>query len=107
MALIIDWIGGNCPVQAEGTFDNNSFYFRARWEHWTLTVGCGTGEDSVFSDPIWNAGEKYGGGDPYAAGWMSEEEAMRLIRACYDKWLLGGRGGEWPGPGISGGSHGD
>ena len=29
MTLAIDWIGGNCPVQAEGTIDGKRFYFRS------------------------------------------------------------------------------
>jgi hypothetical protein len=28
--IVIDSIGGNCPVQAEGSFDGMRFYFRAR-----------------------------------------------------------------------------
>ena len=30
---------GNCPVQAEGTFDGAFFYFRARGENVKLLVG--------------------------------------------------------------------
>lgn len=38
MGITIDSIGGNCPVQAEGSFDDKRFYFRARGEEWSFTV---------------------------------------------------------------------
>ena len=33
--LMIDWCGGNCPVQAEGKINGKPFYFRARGECWS------------------------------------------------------------------------
>jgi hypothetical protein len=70
----IDTIGGNCPVQAEGTINGKPFYFRARGTHWSLRVG---GAD-VVGDPAWEYEEPYGEG-PYDAGWMSEQEARQFI----------------------------
>lgn len=72
--LIIEQIGGNCPVQAEGLIDDQPFYFRARGEHWSIGIG-----GDVVGDPDWYHEEEYPGGE-YAAGWMSEDEARAFIR---------------------------
>lgn len=71
--VVIDWLGGNCPVQAEGTVDGKPFYFRARGEHWSLGIG---GEPVCA--PEWEHEEEVDGG-MYAAGWMSELEAKHCI----------------------------
>lgn len=72
--IIITSLGGNCPVQAEGTIDGKEFYFRARGERWSMSIG---GSD-VVGDPEWYYEEDYGAG-PFAAGWMSEDEARAFI----------------------------
>jgi hypothetical protein len=73
--LEIDWIGGNCPVQAEGTFDGHAFYFRARGTVVTLDVG----------DDEWSwTGPQYEWPD---AGWISEDTARAFIADAYDEWL--------------------
>lgn len=69
----IDWIGGNCPVQAEGRIDNKPFYFRARGQHWSIGVG---GEP--VDHPAWSYDEDYGD-DQHAAGWMEIPVALELI----------------------------
>ena len=71
--LEIDWIGGNCPVQAEGRIDGKPFYFRARGQRWTIGIG-----GKVVSSPDWGYGEYYGEG-PFEAGWMDEDTAMGFI----------------------------
>lgn len=72
--LVIDTIGGNCPVQAEGTIDGQEFYFRARGMRWSLSVG---GRD-VVGAPDWYYEEPYGE-EEFAAGWMTEDEARAFI----------------------------
>jgi hypothetical protein len=82
----IDSIGGNCPVQAYGLIDGEPFYFRARWEHWSLSVGSDDEDPSdlglygrdVVGNPRWYHEEDWGDG-PFEAGWMPEEEARRMI----------------------------
>lgn len=76
--IVIDQLGGCCPVQAEGTVNGSPFYFRARGMGWTFSVGedpvevcCGYSEGFHYE-------EEYGDG-PYAAGWMSEDEARAFI----------------------------
>lgn len=78
--LTIDYLGGNCPVQAEGTLDGLPFYFRARGEHWSFRVG---GAD-VVSAPEWEYEEFYG--EWPAAGWMTEAEAVAAINKAESLW---------------------
>jgi len=81
MDLVIDTIGGNCPVQATGTINGKPFYFRARGEHWRI----GVGGDPVM-DPEWSVERRWGAGE-FAASWMSEDEALALIERslkCFD-----------------------
>ena len=81
MELNITMIGGNCPVQAEGDIDGKPFYFRARGQHWSMSIG---GPDPV-SEPEGNHVETYGDG-PFDAGWMSEDEARRCIDMAAAAW---------------------
>jgi hypothetical protein len=69
----IDLIGGNCPVQADGTINGVEFYFRARGSRWSIGIG-----GDVVGAPNWYYGEPYGDG-PYDAGWMTEGEARAFI----------------------------
>jgi hypothetical protein len=80
MELKIDHIGGFCPVQAEGTIDGVPFFFRARGSHWSIGIG---------EDPV---GIMLGNRDGWLkladygvfpqAGYMSLEEATRIIEEC-------------------------
>jgi hypothetical protein len=72
-SIIYDWIGGNCPLQAEGWIDGLKFYFRARGNRWTLDIG-----GDPLSHPDWSIEQPYGS-EPFAAGWMSEDEAKAFI----------------------------
>ena len=89
MTLQISMIGGNCPVQAEGTIDGKPFYFRARGMRWTMGVGgdpLGHPTDPSMERPDWYA-ECTWGDVPFAAGWMSEAEARRLIEWCASEYV--------------------
>ena len=77
----IDTIYGNCPVQAEGAIDGEPFYFRARGEHWSMSIGG----DDVVGEPDWYYDEDYGRG-PFVAGWMSVEEAKLFIEQAARQW---------------------
>ena len=72
--IVIDWLDGLCPVQAEGTIDGEPFYFRARWSHWAVSVG---GEDVVMR-PSWRHEELYAD-ERFAAGYMSHDEVRAFI----------------------------
>lgn len=69
----INQIGGNCPVQAEGTIDGEPFYFRARGQRWSI----GIGGDTVMK-PDWYYEQPYGE-QQFDAGWMSVDEARAFI----------------------------
>lgn len=69
----VNQIGGNCPVQAEGTIDGHSFYFRARGSRWSIEIGG----DIDAGNPLWTYSESYGVWPD--AGWMPEVEALAFI----------------------------
>lgn len=75
MSIKIETLGGNCPVQGEGTIDGVPFYFRARGEHWTLSVSK---NQEIGSEADWMVRIRYSR-DTFGAGWMTEDEARRLI----------------------------
>ena len=81
----LEFLGGNCPVQGEGTIDGKAFYFRARGQSWTMGIG---GSDPSGS-PEWFYEEGYGDG-PFDAGWMAVDEARALMEKAVGLWR-GGR----------------
>jgi hypothetical protein len=70
--IVIEYLTGNCPVQAEGTVNGVPFYFRARGARWSIQIA------PVGEAHTWEYSEKWGDG-PFAAGWMPEDEARRMI----------------------------
>lgn len=78
---VIEWIGGNCPVQAEGRIRGRKFYFRARGDRWSIGIG---GKD-VVCDPDWYMEEKYGTWPE--AGWMTQDEAVIFIEKAAKKYI--------------------
>jgi hypothetical protein len=75
--FVMRYLGGNYPVQAEGTVDGHAFYFRARGQSWEFHVAPSDG--LIFSDSeVFYMDEPYGDG-PFDAGWMPEEEARAFI----------------------------
>jgi len=72
--ITIKMIGGNCPVQAEGSFDDQTFYFRARYSYWQFHVGP---EDDWFTGREWLLEGEFG--TDYEAGWMCRHEALDII----------------------------
>ena len=73
MNIVIDYLNGNCPVQAEGTVGGKPFYFRARGSRWSLSIG---GEP--VGSPEWYYEQPYGKTE-FAAGYMEQHEALRFI----------------------------
>lgn len=68
--------GGQCPVQCEGKIDGLPFYFRARYERWSLSVADKQDGDAVDAKGFYYE-EPYGA--LFAAGYMPNEEAVRMI----------------------------
>lgn len=81
LSINIDYIGGNCPVQAEGHIGGKPFYFRARGERWTIGIG---GNDCV-TKPEWFYEEPYGE-KPYEAGWMPQHVALAMIAKALSEY---------------------
>lgn len=79
--IVLRYLGGNCPVQSEGTIDGEPFYFRARGEEWSIEIGGGfVLEDAEKGIP--DTGfyyEEEWGDEPYAAGWMPDDVAREMI----------------------------
>lgn len=73
-SYVIESLGGNCPVQAEGRIGGKThFYFRSRGARWEMCIG---GRDVVLR-PQWHYQEAY---EPWPeAGWISEEQAREFI----------------------------
>jgi hypothetical protein len=74
MTVHIEMITGFCPVQAEGTICGVPFYFRGRGRRWRMEIGA----DGAVE---WECSCTWGT-SKYAAGWMPEDEARRLIEWC-------------------------
>lgn len=77
MNLVITMIGGQCPMQAEGTINGKPFYFRARGEHWSFSVGDG----DIHGDTDWYLSVRWSR-DQFGAGWMTEAQARAIIAQC-------------------------
>lgn len=76
MGVAIDFLGGNCPVQADGTVDGKPFYFRSRGASWSMSIG---GAD-VVGEPEWYHEQPYG--EWPAAGWITTDEAEAFIASA-------------------------
>jgi hypothetical protein len=90
-SIEIDWLGGNCPVQAEGKIGGKPFYFRARGSAWAIAIGgdlYATTFGNATDSRGWLYQEEYPGG-PFAAGWMSEAEARAFIEQAAQRYFFG------------------
>lgn len=79
LGIKIDEFGGNCPVQAEGSFDSQRFYFRARYDEWQFYAW--TGDRGYMATPNpdkWVIEREYGEGT-LDAGWMPQHIALGFI----------------------------
>lgn len=72
-------LGGNCPVQGEGTVDGLPWYFRARGCHWTIDVASTPDGDPVEEGDAFHAGGSWGWG--FDASWMEREHAIEIVTA--------------------------
>jgi hypothetical protein len=92
----LDTYGGNCPVQIEGTYQGEPFYFRARGSHWAVYIG----EGALTVDPqALYARDTYrpeGTSDEdarFVAGWMPLDEAFDILRLTLERWRSETKGG--------------
>lgn len=78
-SYVIDWIGGNCPVQAEGMIGGKTrFYFRARGDKWSMEI------TNKSNDSLWYYSEPFGVWPE--AGWITESEARAYIDKAFKLW---------------------
>jgi len=90
----MDGPSGYCPVQAEGTINGSPAYFRARHNSWRLTIAV-NGKDPVLpkeEDTLYERSEDYKPDEPFAAGYMSHEEALEIIERCAGEFDRGSKG---------------
>ena len=81
MKLVIDCLGGNCPVQGKGSVDGVPFYFRARYDEWSMGIGSTPAGIAIGFTEGWRRREAWGDG-AYNAGWMEHDEARAIIERC-------------------------
>lgn len=76
-------IGGACPLQGDGVVDGLRWYFRARGQHWSLSVawrgGVEPADVTATGDDGWYVEGEADEKDAYAASWMRHSEAWRHI----------------------------
>lgn len=82
----VKYLGGNCPVQSEGTIDGKEFYFRARHNHWSMSIGG----DDLIGKPDWYYEEDYGE-EPFSAGWMSQAQAADFMDKAFQLYAERGK----------------
>ncbi|MFG6572395.1 hypothetical protein ACGYLO_12380 [Sulfitobacter sp. 1A13353] len=82
-------LGGNCPVQAEGVINGKSFYYRARWDRWSLSIGA-----DPIGAPEWTHVEICGAA--LEAGWMEEDEAKEHLERALALYAAGRPGAQIP-----------
>lgn len=87
--LNIILISGLCPVQGEGTFDGNPFYFRARHGVWGLYVTT-PDADPVDASLGWAPALHAAEGDDPSCGYMEESAVKAILEAEYQAFLAGG-----------------
>ena len=75
--LVFEDLGGECPVQGEGTYRGKDFYFRARHESWSLRIDL-----CPEYYPLRAAFETWGdyGEEEFDASFMPIEDAVAFIR---------------------------
>ena len=78
-----------CPVQIEGTVNGLVFYFRARHDHWRMTIAK---EDAVeaslgWQPALYNREEPYGTPGGHDAGYMELSEAEQFVSASLSEYF--------------------
>lgn len=85
--VVIDMLGGQCPVQGKGTVNGVPFYFRARGEDWSFSVGDDPVDVSCGFSEGFRYEEEYGEA-PFAASWMPVEEARAFILSAAARYVV-------------------
>ena len=92
------WSGevcGACPVQGSGSVGEYSWFFRARYDEWSLDVYAEPGRAGYFgwpadgAKPVASWGGTYGAA--FDAGWMKYSEAWALVESSLAAFRRGER----------------
>lgn len=75
--LSFDYAGGACPVQAEGMYNDEKFYFRYRWGIVSLSFDK---EDAILN-PSYEASMVYG---DQMGGTMTKEEFEEIFMKLFN-----------------------
>lgn len=86
----IDYIGGVCPIQAEGTINGEPFYFRSRHQHWSLCIGENASLGSYSKLNKYYKKAKWGEG-LHSAGFMNIKDAKTIIKDTINDYLKSDR----------------
>lgn len=84
--LEISHLGSNCPVQGEGTINGVPFYFRARGQRWTMSIGEDPIDVACGFKEGWHKEEPWGK-EMFDAGWMPWETAKEIIERCAEEYI--------------------
>lgn len=71
----LEYYGGSCPVQAEGSLNGLRFYFRYRGGFASLKVGV-----DAIGEPMYSASKEYG---DELQGWATDGEFLDLFKELY------------------------
>ncbi len=83
------WPEGACPVQAEGyTEDGKWYYFRARGNRARFIISESEEEYFKVEGLILFERELFYGIHDYQAGWMTHEDAVRLITVWLNEYYV-------------------
>ena len=75
---------GNCPVEATGRINGFPFFFRSRYQHWSVTIAKAKDGDPMYlGDHVWFHEERYEGEKLSdlggSAGWATVDECRAFI----------------------------
>lgn len=99
--LVVEYLGGLCPVQGEGTLnDQYNWYFRARYDYWEFILEpkgtnplahyfslTAEGKLGRGTDATYYYREPYGETGGFQAGYMPLGEATGFIEQACTRFL--------------------
>ena len=78
--ILIEGIEGPAPVQVEGSIDGMRFYFRARFNAWSISIHeTATGDYMTWPDDEFWRHEEFYGESGYDASHMPDEDVLAAI----------------------------
>ena len=96
--ILFEGIEGYAPVQVEGSIDGKRFYFRARFNAWSLSIHeTAPGEYQTWpDDQLWEYAEFYGESG-YDASHTPDEDVLAAILKAAGEYRASGPAGRCKG----------